>query len=212
MKRRTWIAVAFAVAALIVAGGLYASNMGFKLNYTLNNDLDGAGPDTGLNSIALPYFRQVGIDNAAQLETDIGAAQVTNISRFNRANNTLITYPPTSFSLVSGEGYRVQMSSSVNYIIVGSHDPGLSITLFNDQDAGGPDTGLNDFAPPYHTTAVNAAQLETEIGAAQVTNISRFNRANNTLITYPPTSFNLVPGESYRIQMGTSVTFIPSHY
>jgi hypothetical protein len=198
--------------ALIAAGGLYASNMGFKLNYTLSNDTDGAGPDTGVNSVGLPYFRQLTIDNAALLEADIGAAAVTNISRFNRANNTLITYPSTNFNLVSGEGYRIQMSSPVNYIVVGSHDPGLQVTLFNDQDGAGPDTGVNDFAPPYHTTAVNAAQLEIEIGAAQVTNISRFNRLNNTLITYPSTNFNLVPGESYRVQMSTSVTFVPSHY
>ena len=40
MRRRTYMAIAIGAVALLVAGGLFASNMGFKLNYRLDQQGD----------------------------------------------------------------------------------------------------------------------------------------------------------------------------
>jgi hypothetical protein len=215
-------AVLVALAVVMTAGTLVASNMGFKLNYAL--DQPGGIAKTGNNVLALPDNRQTGLNTARNLMDDIGFASVTNISRFIAATDTYLTYtgrapnPSSSnFSLTAGEAYLVKMKTGVNYIVVGSDDPALSYTL--SQPGGAAKTGNNFYAFNYHQTAATAKQLMDDIGFTSVTNVSRFLRASDTYLTYtgrapnPSSSnFTLTPGEGYLIKMKTTAVYTPSHY
>jgi hypothetical protein len=217
-----------ALCVIVAAGGLLASNMGFKLNYRLNATSPGVSA-TGKNTLALPYFRQTGQNVAYDMIIDIGGGSVgavANVSKFNEINDTFTVYngrmgaPAVSFSLAAGEGYFVNMLSNVNYIVVGSHDPSLAIQL----DAATPGvsaTGKNFLAPPYNITATNAYALMLDIGSgsvAPILNVSKFNTINDTFTVYngrmgaPAASFALAPGEAYFVNMSASVPYTPSHY
>jgi hypothetical protein len=225
MNRRTVIVVALGVVALLLAGGLYASNMGFKLNRTLLG-LSNPTP-SAINTLGLPYFRQSGIDDAFQLLGDIEAGdttRVTNIQRWNPTTDTLTVYAgavtdPVGFPLEAGAGYFVVLgNSSLNYIVVGSHDPGLSLTL---KGTGSTPSGINFFSYPYHSTAADALQLIADIedgDTTKVTNVQRWNPTSDTLTVYSgavtdPVAFSLTPGDAYFIVMGGSdQPYVASHY
>lgn len=229
MKKRSLIAVALGVSVVIAFGGLYASNMGFKLNQLLESSAS-ADSASGQTQLGLPYNPQTSIVNAADLRADInataGAEVVVQISRFVKSNDTFTSYtgPPLTgdnYAIDGIEGQRIQVSAPVNYIVVGSHDPGRVITLLGSADPGSA-SGQTELSFPYHGTAVDAAALRDEINAAAgadvVVQISRFVRSNDTFVSYtgPPltgVNFPTAPGESYRIQVSQTVpSYIPSHY
>jgi hypothetical protein len=116
--RRVIALVVIAVAAAVVAGGLMASNMGFKLNYPLQNTQGGVS-NTGRNTIGLPYNRQVGIDTASQLLADVSAGGITAIQleQFNKQFDTNEPYPGPAgdFGLVPGKGYLVRVVGDTNF-------------------------------------------------------------------------------------------------
>ncbi len=216
MKKRNVAVVAIAIAALLVAGSLTASNMGFKLNRVLNGTGSSA---SGTNYVALPFNKQVGMANAKDLIDDIVAAggSVGQIGRFVNTTDGFQTYngaSGTAFALAKDEGYVVSMNSDLNYIIVGSHDPG-HVVSFN--GTGTSASGTNYYALPYHTTAANAKDLIDELVAAggSVGQIGRFVNTTDGFQTYngaSGTAFALVPGEAYVVSMNTDVSFTPSHY
>lgn len=232
MRKKTLFAVmTVALCAIVAAGGLLASNMGFKLNYRLNASAaaPGGGVGTGKNTLSLPYFRQSGQNDAKALMEDIGGGTIVpvlSISRFNEANDSFQTYtgrmgsPVASFALTAGEGLNVSMATSLNYIVVGSHDPSQAISL----EATGPGsaTGKNFIAPPYNITSANAKQLMEDIGGGSIVSVlsvSRFNPATDAFLTYTgrmgsPVSvpFAMLPGEAYQVQMVSTVPYTPSHY
>ena len=70
-NKRVAAVLLIAMAAVVAAGGLMASNMGFKLNYPIIAAGGGPGSNTGTQTIGLPYNRQVGIDTASQLLTEL---------------------------------------------------------------------------------------------------------------------------------------------
>jgi hypothetical protein len=207
---------------MLVAGGLFASNMGFKLNYPLTGP--GAAPIDGTNTIALPYNQQTNLLDAEDLLADInataGSPVVVSLARFVKATGGLEAYTSSggvNFPLVPGEGYRVKVSAPVNYIIVGSHDPSLVVNLTGPGVA--PVDGTNVFAFPYHGIASNADELLQEIngqaGAAAVVSIARFVKATGGLEAYTASggvNFPLVPGEAYRVKVGQNVAYQPDHY
>ena len=80
-----------ALAVALTVGSLVASNMGFKLNYGLNNTQVGVSK-TGLNTLALPDNRQSGLGTAKQLMDDVGFASTDAIQRFVASTNTFLTY------------------------------------------------------------------------------------------------------------------------
>jgi hypothetical protein len=212
MKKRTIVAVSLVTAAaVILAGGLVASNMGFKLNYPLK--AASGTSQSGNNTIALPYNRQVGIDTAQELFVDItDAGVVQNIQKFLPADDgfQVYTFSSPDFGLSQGEGYFVKMGSDADYIIVGSHDPSSGIQL-NAAGAGSV-SGSNFYAPPYHTTAATAQELFIEIATAQ--NIQKFLPADDgfQVYTFSLPDFSLTPGEAYFVKMDSSKTYTPSHY
>ena len=146
-----------------------------------------------------------------------------SISRFLQQTDSLGGYtgisPLDDFPLVPAQGYRVQLSQAVNYIIVGSHDPGMVVNL-DGPATNGSLSGTSDYAYPYHSTASLASELQAEInlvaGSNAVVSISKFVRTSDSLDGYtgisPLDDFALVPGESYRVQVNTDVAFIPAHY
>lgn len=211
-------AVTLLVAAL-VSGSLVASNMGFKLNYPLQGA--GAGSLDGTNSIALPFNAQSGITTAAALKSDIETStgvSVVNIQQLLKADNSFQAYTgargSVDFPLNAGEGYRVRMSADANYIVVGSHDPSLSVSLTG-PGAGSLD-GTNEYAYPYHSTATTASELRNEIGAGTVVNVQQLLKSDNSFQAYTgargSVDFPLVPGEAYRIRVNADVSFAPAHY
>ena len=94
MRKRAFVVAAVGLAAVLIAGGMVASNMGFKANYALDN-AGTNGSLSGTQSIALPYNRQVGIDTAAQLIDDIDAsgADAVEIQRYDSATDSHEAYP-----------------------------------------------------------------------------------------------------------------------
>jgi len=231
-KKNVFVAAALAVCVLATAGGLLASNMGFKLNYQLTGPASVGGAGVGNQLFAIPYFRQTGIDNAANLLFDIGGGAVTpvqSITKYNKIGNSLIVYngrmtsnPSVPFALAAGEGYGVIMNSNVNYIVVGAHDPSLAVSLTGPVSVGGAGVGNQFFAPPYNITAANAAQMLFDIGGGVVTpvqSITKYNKIGNSLIVYngrmtsnPSVPFVLAPGEAYGVIMNSNVPYIASHY
>jgi 2-phospho-L-lactate guanylyltransferase (CobY/MobA/RfbA family) len=209
-----------ALAVALTAGGLMASNMGFKLNYTLNQAAVGVS-NSGTNTLALPDFRQSGLNDAKQLMDDIGFAQTQNVQKFLEASDTLQVYTGrkgggTAFALTAGEGVYVKMTTTVNYIAVGSDDPTVVYPL-NAAQVGVSNSGTNFFAYNYHQTAGDAKALMDDIGFANVQNVQKFLKASDTLQVYTGrkgggTAFALVPGEAYYVKMATTVNYTPSHY
>jgi len=231
MRKRMFIGALVAALAVVLAGGLIASNMGFKLNYTLVAG-GNAVPETavggnglsqdGTNNLSLPDFPQTGLVMASNLITDIGLPARGGISKFIRDNNSFQTYTGVfgtkpDFALTAGDAYRVRVTGAANvpYIVVGSHNPSLSHTLI----AGGnavPETavggnglsqdGTNYYNYPYHSVAATASALITEIGLPARGGVSKLIRDNNSFQTYTGVfgtkpDFALVPGDGYRVRI-----------
>jgi hypothetical protein len=225
MNRKTFLGVmAVALVTALAAGSLIASNMGFKLNYALNQGDGGVTSKSGTNTLALPDNRQSGLNTAKNLMDDIGFAQTANVKRWLEASDLLQTYtgrkgsPGADFPLAAGEGYFVTMNTTVNYIVVGSDDPALAYNL-NQGDGGVTSkSGTNFYAYNYHQTAATAKALMDDIGFAQTANVKRWLKASDLLQTYtgrkgsPGADFSLVPGEAYFVTMNTTVNYVPSHY
>jgi len=228
MTKKTFLGVmAVATAVALTGGALIASNMGFKLNYTLTQPLSGGTGDTGTSTIALPNFRQAGLNNAKDLMDDVGFANVTNVQKYLKATASLQVYTgrknvggPNAFSLQPGEGYFVKMNTTTNYIVVGSHNPGQTYNLGQPLVGGTADNGTNFFAYNYHQTAADAKALMDDIGFVSVTNVQKYLKATASLQVYTgrknvggPNAFALTPGEAYYIKMNTTVNpYSPSHY
>ena len=70
MKTRTLWVAAIGVAVLAASGVFVASNMGFKVNKTLEGSITNP-PGSGISILSLPYNRQVGLDSAGNLFDDI---------------------------------------------------------------------------------------------------------------------------------------------
>jgi len=220
MTKRTYIGVlTVALAVVLAAGGLLASNMGFKLNYPLQA-LQAGVSLSGTNTLALPDNRQAGVNAASSLMNDIGLANVTNVQKFLESNDGLQVYTGRKgagpdFPLATGEGYFVKMSTTVNYIVVGSHDPSFANPL--NALGGGSNSGTNFFSYPYHSTATTASALMNDIGLANVTNVQKFLKTTDGLQVYTGRKgagpdFALIPGEAYFVKMSTTVNYVPSHY
>jgi hypothetical protein len=212
---------------LLVAGGLYASNMGFKLNKVLSF----TGTANGTNTIALPFNRQIGIDNAEQLLNDIKTTgspinAASNVQKLDTSTNGLIVYSAgpadgTPFALDKAVGYYVKMTTNATYIVVGSDDPAYVHTFLG---SGSSANGTNFYALPYHTTTTNAEQLLTELKNTgspinNISNVQNFDKATNGLVVYSAgpadgTPFALAAGDAYLVKVSgaTNVSYSPSHY
>lgn len=237
MNKRGLVVLTVGAVALLVASGLFASNMGFKLNFGLDSP-GSNGSASGQQNIALPYNQQTSLVTASDLRSDVNLTvpgAFTSVARFVKQTDALevytggTTFPVAgsnvNFNLTPGEGLRLKVSQPVNYIIVGSHDPGLVINL-NGPGSNGSASGQQFFAYPYHATAANASDLRNEInaqgGGSAVVSIARFVRTTDALevytggTTFPVAgsnvNFGLIPGASYVVKVSSDVAYVPSHY
>ncbi len=119
MRKRAFVVAAVGLAAVLVAGGLVASNMGFKANYAM--DSPGVnGSLSGTQSLGLPYNQQTNILTAADLIADIdadaGSPVVASVARHVRTTDNPEFYTGFSgvnFGLVPGEAYSLSMTGDV---------------------------------------------------------------------------------------------------
>ena len=226
MRNRVFLVAAVGLAAVLVAGGLFASNMGFKLNFLLEGPVTTA---TGTTVMSLPYNPQTNITDADLLLQDInavaGSSAVGSVSKWDRSSDGLISYTGfsgTNFSIVPEEGYFVTVNTNVNYIVVASHNPGLGVTFYGPGSTtpdGTSATGTNSFSYPYHSTLTLAGEMINEInavGGGAVASVSQWDKTSDGLISYTGfsgTNFGLVPGEGYLVTVAGDVTgYLPSHY
>jgi len=221
MSKRTFVGVmVVALAVVVMAGGLLASNMGFKLNYTLNQTLAGTSR-SGTTTLALPDLRQTGLNTAKNLMDDVTLANVANVQRWVKTADGVALYTgrkgsAADFSLTAGEGIFLKMNTATNYIVVGSDDPTLAYTL-NATQASVSRSGTNLYAYNYHQTAATAKGLMDDIGLANVANVQRWVKTADGVALYTgrkgsAADFNLTPGEAYFVKMNTTVNYTPSHY
>jgi len=225
MRKKAFVVAVLGIAAVLVAGGLVASNMGFKANFAMNGPTGGVSL-SGTQNLALPYNQQTNIVTAEDLINDIiadalGVDVVESVSRHVRQTDLPEAYTGfsgTNFTITPGEGYTVVLNASVNYIIVGSHSPTLALILDGPGDNGSL-SGTQRVSIPYHAVAANAEDLIIEINAAAgvsvVESVSRHVRATDLPEAYTGfsgTNFPLTVGDSYTIVVSAGVSFIPSHY
>ena len=105
----------------------------------------------------------------------------------------------------------VQMDASLNYEILGSHDPSQVVTLLGPQDSL---SGETQYAPPFNSKATTAGELMAELGGENnVINVKRWMRDTDNFEVYAgnslATNFPLVQGESYRVRMNRKVDHVP---
>lgn len=223
MRKKVFLGVASGLAVMLVAGGLFASNMGFKLNTPLQGPAVGISA-SGTRTLALPFNQQTNLVNAKHLIDDInataGSSVVAQVARYLTATDGLSAYTGlsgTAFPLTAGEGYAVQVSQNVNYIVVGSHNPALVLNLPGPGASSA--SGTSRYAYPYHSISSNAKELIDEVNAAAggtvVAQVARYLTTTDGLSAYTGlsgTSFALNPGEAYNIQVTSDVSFVPAHY
>jgi multisubunit Na+/H+ antiporter MnhF subunit len=221
MTKKTFFgAMAVVTAVALTGSALVASNMGFKLNYTLAQSSPGIS-NSGQSTIALPDNRQTGLNDAKNLLDDIGFASTISVSKFLKTTDAYQTYTGrkgggTAFSLAAGEAYLMKMATTVNYIVVGSDDPTLAYALAQ-PGAGVSNSGQTLYAYNYHQTAADAKALLDDVGFANTISVSKFLKATDAFQTYTGrkgggTAFALTPGEGYLVKMATTVNYTPSHY
>lgn len=230
-RHRALRTAAVVLVATIGIGMAFTANMAFKLLAPLYGPASSGGVGVGKQTLALPYKRKLGVNNAHQLMLDIGGGTITpvaSISRFNTANDAFQVYTgrmgspaQVPFALAPGEGYFVSMNSNTNYVAVGVDDSTITIPLLT--AGAGSVTGKHLVALPYNATAKNAFQLMFDIGNGSivpVASVSRFVGATDGWQVYTgrmgspvTTPFQLVPGEAYLVHMNTTVSaYRPSHY
>jgi len=214
-QRRIAAFVVIAVAAVVLTGGLMASNMGFKLNYSLQAAQGGIS-NSGFQSIGLPYNAQVGVTTAGELLADItaGGVNAASLQKYNILSDQNDPYPGPGgdYALVPGAGYLLGVTTTGPYIIVGSHNPSLAITL-KGQATGVSNSGFQRYAHPYHGVASTAGEFLAEI-APEGASMQKLNILSDQNDPYPGPGgdFALIPGQAYLIGVSGDKTFTPAHY
>ena len=211
MAKRTRVLMVGA-ALLAIGGTVVASNMGFK--FVPNYDASGAG-----NTFTISIPLNNNYTDAQSIINDIAASgctpsQVTKINTNNSAKNCVSTGPlsPCSalnnFAVTKGEGYEVKVNTAncTTWVVVGSHDPAFPYSFTT--------PGASYLASiPYHTTALNAADIFTSVpSATTVTRVLRsglkVNYTGNTAIN----NFAVVIGDAYFIKVSAPSSWTPPHY
>ena len=227
------------VAVLIVAAGgaAVASNMGFKMNKPLVRVNDPPNAFfTGIQYASIPYHNPYGTINGFCTQTGLVSSGLTRtrIQAFNyTANNQILTcncgnnVPACNQALIPGKMLEIRQpaatvaGSANSMIIVGSHNSSIQVQVVELENVF--------YSVPYHTTAVTALDLCTQIGLSS-TGINRGTVERLKPNYVPPEGpfqtyscgtagpFNLVLGEGVRIRNANNqagiqtISFNPAHY
>jgi hypothetical protein len=205
MKRNVLLVLA-AVAVLAIGSAAIASNMGFKISIPLT---------AGVNSfVSIPYYNSY--TDAASLRNDINAA-ISGTATVYAYNGTIwqryaggTSGGQVNFNITPGQGYQVLPAASGNWIVVGSHNPGLAL---------GFTAGTNSFVSvPYHTTATTAQLLRNEIDAAIGATATLYNYNGTVWQRYAggtsggQVNFNITAGSAVQVLPTGSGNWTPAHY
>jgi hypothetical protein len=219
---------------MVIAGSVaIASNTGFKINKGLRLLQPTDTGQKGNNWLSIPYFNPYNNGTDFCTQTGLRSAGVGNSTFLAKAdpitgNLTSVNCASAGgFTLAPGLGLRVRPAAIVggianpnSIIIVGSHNPSLSLTL---PKRGTGQAGLLWFSVPYHTTAVTAADLCASIGMTSTGltkgSVSRLDpNSGNTTVgscgTASATTLVLNLGEAVALSepIQASITFVPSHF
>jgi hypothetical protein len=208
MKRNVLLVLA-AVAVLAIGSAAIASNMGFKISIPLT-----AGQ---AKFVSLPFYNSY--TDAASLRNDIIASGGTSVSVYDYTGTAWQRYSgggtgQVNFTITTGttgKGYEVVSAAAVsNWIVVGSHNPSLAISLTGGQ--------AKYVSVPYHTTDTTAATLRNEIIAAGGTSVSVYDYTGTAWQRYSgggtgQVNFNLTAGKAIEVVSAASVAnWVPAHY
>lgn len=243
LNARISVAVALVATVSLIAGGIaIASNTGFKINKPIT--ILGTG-QVGQNWTSIPYFNPygnagsfctqtgltTGIVKASIQFIDPGTGITTTVSCGTAGANafSFTTGPTTpSFNVGTGVGIDIRQPATAgaptNLIIVGSHNPALTVHVpFRPGTTVG-QKGFFWFSVPYHTTAVTANDLclssgLTSSGLTKAT-VQRVNAAtgvatNVTCGTAGASALSLVLGEAVRLiepANAAGANFNPAHF
>jgi len=168
-SKSKWV-IAATMAVAMVAGGLaIGSNMGFKFNAQI---VAGAGASPKFdNWISLPdnspYVKANNVCTSLGL-TSTGVNSTRGVvsrlisSTGGFANYTCGAATVGAFTLVKGEAIKIRNNVTINAIVVGADDPSNTIPI--QTGAGASPKFDNWVSVPYHTTAVKANDLCTDMG------------------------------------------------
>jgi len=228
-------AVLAAALVVVIAGGVAtASNMAFKMNKAFA--FTGAG-QIGDNWTSIPYNNpytsigsfctQVGLVSTGAVGQPRAIITVVAAATGVAASATCGSATANTTPLpADGRGVRVRQPNVAGAIssgiIVGSHNPSLSLTV---PDAGTGTAGDFWFSVPYHTTAVTFNDLclssgLTSTGAvgAPRAQITRVNAPTGIATsancgTATAIGINLVLGEAIRVREPNGPKmFVPAHF
>jgi hypothetical protein len=152
-----------------------------------------------------------------------------NIQRYDTLTDQNAPYAcgGTDFGLEPGAGLLVQAKTGVSgdYIVVGSHNPALTINL-SAAEVGVSNSGTERYTHPYHAVSAKVSELTAEMGgcrlAQAVASIQEYDSTTDQNAPYTCGTlggdYDLDPGQSYLVVTGTGISapagldFVPAHY
>ncbi len=226
----TMLAATDTAAALLVGGLVVASNMGFKGRFQFQ-----PGVTTWFSP---PYTSPYA--NAGQLLSALAPGDATA-----SINRLVPTAPPSfqfwlasgdggpsgvnpkNFVLKPGEGYQISVGTASDVVVVGAHDPFVTVP------AGQDGTQVGNIAPgfiagrdylvsvPWHTTYINANDFLLDLAAQG--SITRLDQVSGNPPAFffwtgndgndSPKNYAIQLGRAYQVRVLTSSSgFVPAHF
>jgi len=182
------------------------SNMGFKLNYSLQY----YPGNSNNNFISIPFYSPY--VNAKDLGNDI--PNCTAVKKFNPDLETYTTsvtpFTRNNFTLEAGKSYGVVVSSSTQFILVGSHNQETTVNL---QFYSG-NSNNNYLSVPFNSRYAVAKDLGSDI--PNCTAVKKFNPDTETYTScvspFNRNNFTLDRGKGYIIVINGNTTWVPDTY
>jgi len=227
-SKSKWV-IAATMAVAMVAGGLaIGSNMGFKFNAQIVAGV-GAAPKFD-NWISLPdnspYVKANNVCTSLGLTSTGATASRGVVSRLTASSGVLTSYTCGAstlgaFALVKGEAIKIRNNVTINAIVVGADDPSNTIPI--QAGVGAAPKFDNWVSVPYHTTAVKANDLCTDMGltstgpTASRGVVSRLTASSGVLGSYTCGAstlgaFAVTVGEGIKVRNNAAKSWLASHF
>ena len=230
-SRIAMLAASGVIAALMVGSIVVASNMGFKARFTLDRSVSNwfSPPYTS------PYVTADDLLDACCLTGgEILRTIPTSPVTYQSWNGSQGTGVPQNFVLKPGEGYDIKPTLDADFIIVGAHDPFVTVPAGQDDvNTAGDDIPPGFiplvpylFAVPYHTTYQFADDVLQDMPGCDVGTPCRIDKKEQTLGQFAvysswnggfgtgiPQNFPIILGKAYEIRLAsTGAGFTPAHF
>lgn len=206
-----------------------ASNMGFKINKSLQNGFATGGAPKGDNWMALPYSNPyTNFTNLCNAFTGATKSTIT-VSTLNPVTGAFTNVNcavGSATAIASNAGLRVRVTGATppanpnQVVLVGSSNEAAALpTVLGAFSAAGAPKKDIWISVPYHTTWINAFDICTTLGiGAGAGNVARINSVTGVTTTANCAvsgNFGLVIGESVRVRKtaaGDVVGVLPPHF